>query len=52
MTHEVHMPDEIPLKIKWARGRPVPLEPQNCEPHIPSPDGYPCLARVGRANAR
>ena len=30
----------MPLRTKWVKGSPVPLEPEKCEPHTPCPDGY------------
>lgn len=38
------MPDrlgnEVPLRITWAKGDPVPAAPDLCEPHTESPDGF------------
>jgi hypothetical protein len=31
---------EIPQRIKFVKGSAVPLYPDECEPHTPSPDGY------------
>lgn len=32
--------NEIPLRIEMVNGHAVPLHPEECEPHTPSPDGY------------
>lgn len=30
----------IPQRVKMVGGTPVPLYPDECEPHTPHPDGY------------
>jgi hypothetical protein len=38
---EIHVAgNEIPLRIKHVNGKPEPLNPEECEPHTSSPDGY------------
>lgn len=32
--------NEVPLRIGWVGGEPVPLAPGDCEPHTESPEGY------------
>jgi hypothetical protein len=31
---------EVPLRIRWVKGHPVPAAPDECEPHTESPDDY------------
>jgi hypothetical protein len=33
--------NEVPLRIKWVKGEPVPLVPVECELHTKSPDSFP-----------
>lgn len=30
----------VPLRIQYVKGEPVPLNPENCEPHTQSPSNY------------
>lgn len=31
---------EVPLRVKFVKGKVVPEFPDECEPHTPCPDGY------------
>ena len=32
--------NEVPLRFKWVNSEAVPLHPEECEPHTPSPRSY------------
>ena len=32
--------EQIPLRVKMDHGRPVPADPDECEPHTKAPTGY------------
>jgi hypothetical protein len=32
--------NEIPLRIRYVKGKPVPAHPEDCEPHTAGPGGY------------
>lgn len=39
-TVEQLLARDVPLRIKFVKGYPVPVNPAACEPHTPSPRGY------------
>lgn len=34
------MNEEVSQRVKMVSGHPVPLHPEDCEPHTKSPKGY------------
>ena len=32
--------NEIPQRVRFVKGHPVPEHPEDCEPHTPGPGGY------------